>query len=314
MCCVIPPASPAATSVSRIESSSEVLPWSTWPMIVTTGGRALRSSSASSKTGSAVSSSAALTTSTFLSNSSAITPIASSDSVCVMDAISPSCISFLITSETWTPRCSATSRTVAPEGIRIASGSTTAVVWFDSLGSGGGAPRPRLRRRRCGGGGCGAWRREACESITTRRRRPPPPPPPPGGRAPGAAAGARRRRGRARRGRCARLLAAADAGGLRALAARLGLGRCARLGRSRLRAAAAAGLACRGLLVGRRRFGAAACGRGGLPLPAPLRRRTARACASASSTVEAAALTSMPAAFSAAIRSLLETPFSLAIS
>ena len=38
MCWVMPPASPAATSVSRIASSSEVLPWSTWPMIVTTGG------------------------------------------------------------------------------------------------------------------------------------------------------------------------------------------------------------------------------------------------------------------------------------
>ena len=33
MCCVMPPASPAVTSVSRIASSSEVLPWSTWPMI-----------------------------------------------------------------------------------------------------------------------------------------------------------------------------------------------------------------------------------------------------------------------------------------
>ena len=41
MCWVMPPASPAATSVSRIASSSDVLPWSTWPMIVTTGGRAL---------------------------------------------------------------------------------------------------------------------------------------------------------------------------------------------------------------------------------------------------------------------------------
>ena len=39
MCWVMPPASPAATSVSRIASSSEVLPWSTWPMMVTTGGR-----------------------------------------------------------------------------------------------------------------------------------------------------------------------------------------------------------------------------------------------------------------------------------
>ena len=45
MCWVMPPASPAATSVSRIASSSEVLPWSTWPMIVTTGGRSTRSAS-----------------------------------------------------------------------------------------------------------------------------------------------------------------------------------------------------------------------------------------------------------------------------
>ena len=43
MCWVMPPASPATTSVSRIASSSDVLPWSTWPMIVTTGGRSTRS-------------------------------------------------------------------------------------------------------------------------------------------------------------------------------------------------------------------------------------------------------------------------------
>ena len=48
MCCVIPPASPAATSVSRMASSSDVLPWSTWPMIVITGGRSISSSSLSS--------------------------------------------------------------------------------------------------------------------------------------------------------------------------------------------------------------------------------------------------------------------------
>ncbi len=38
MCWVMPPNSPATTSVSRIASSSFVLPWSTWPMTVTTGG------------------------------------------------------------------------------------------------------------------------------------------------------------------------------------------------------------------------------------------------------------------------------------
>ena len=39
MCWVMPPASPLTTLVWRIASSSEVLPWSTWPMMVTTGGR-----------------------------------------------------------------------------------------------------------------------------------------------------------------------------------------------------------------------------------------------------------------------------------
>ena len=39
MCCVMPPASPATTLAWRIESSSVVLPWSTWPMTVTIGAR-----------------------------------------------------------------------------------------------------------------------------------------------------------------------------------------------------------------------------------------------------------------------------------
>ena len=39
MCCVMPPASPLATRARRMLSSSEVLPWSTWPITVTTGGR-----------------------------------------------------------------------------------------------------------------------------------------------------------------------------------------------------------------------------------------------------------------------------------
>ena len=59
MCCVIPPASVSTTAAWRIASSSVVLPWSTWPMIVTTGGRGARSSSASSKTSGSSSSSAA---------------------------------------------------------------------------------------------------------------------------------------------------------------------------------------------------------------------------------------------------------------
>ncbi len=42
MCCVMPPASPAATLALRMTSSSEVFPWSTWPMTVTTGARGTR--------------------------------------------------------------------------------------------------------------------------------------------------------------------------------------------------------------------------------------------------------------------------------
>ena len=47
MCCVIPPASPSATLSERIASRSEVLPWSTWPITVTTGARGNSTSSAS---------------------------------------------------------------------------------------------------------------------------------------------------------------------------------------------------------------------------------------------------------------------------
>ena len=133
MCWVMPPASPATTSVSRIASSSEVLPWSTWPMIVTTGGRSIRSSSASSNTGSTSTSSAAWTISICLSNSSASTWIASSESVCVSVAISPSDISFLITSGTATPRYSATSLTVEPELTRIRSVASIAAVSIGAI-------------------------------------------------------------------------------------------------------------------------------------------------------------------------------------
>ena len=133
MCWVIPPASPATTSVSRMASSRDVFPWSTWPMIVTTGGRSTRSSSASSNTGSASTSSAAWTISISLRNSSASTPIASSESVWVSVAISPRLISFLITSGTGTPSDSAASLTVEPELMRMTS---TAVATEGSWGSG----------------------------------------------------------------------------------------------------------------------------------------------------------------------------------
>lgn len=42
MCCVMPPASEAATWLFRRLSSRVVFPWSTCPMMVTTGGRGTR--------------------------------------------------------------------------------------------------------------------------------------------------------------------------------------------------------------------------------------------------------------------------------
>ena len=39
MCWVMPPTSPSVILLSRMASSRVVLPWSTWPRIVTTGGR-----------------------------------------------------------------------------------------------------------------------------------------------------------------------------------------------------------------------------------------------------------------------------------
>ena len=133
MCWVMPPASPAATSVSRTASSSEVLPWSTWPMIVTTGGRSTRSSSASSNTGSSSSSSSEWTISMSLLNSDASTSMVSSGSVWVSVLSSPSAISFFITSGVETPRYSATSLTVEPELMRMTS-STTARCGRTRLG------------------------------------------------------------------------------------------------------------------------------------------------------------------------------------
>ena len=96
MCCVIPPASVATTEVSRIASSSEVLPWSTWPMIVTTGGRAVRSSAESSKTSGSSSSSAACLIVISRSTSTAISSTSSSESDCVIWTMLPRPIMILM--------------------------------------------------------------------------------------------------------------------------------------------------------------------------------------------------------------------------
>ena len=72
MCWVIPPLSDFTTFDLRIRSSSEVLPWSTWPRMVITGGRSTRSASSSTICSTSTSSSAAVTISIFRSNFFAI--------------------------------------------------------------------------------------------------------------------------------------------------------------------------------------------------------------------------------------------------
>ena len=160
MCWVIPPASLSATAVSRIASSSVVLPWSTWPMIVTTGGRGARSSSTSSKASGSSSSSAACLIVTSRSTSVAISCTASSESVWVMVTISPRPIMILMICETGIPSALERSLTDTPEGT-----VTGPVGWTISRGClGGAAARSRA-----------AWRwsrgRWPTPSITTRRLR-----------------------------------------------------------------------------------------------------------------------------------------------
>ena len=115
MCCVIPPASVSTTAVSRIASRSEVLPWSTWPMIVTTGGRGWRSFSSSTNS-SGSSSSAACLMMISRSTSAAISSTASSESDWVICTISPSPIMILMICAAGIPSACERSRTVTPDG------------------------------------------------------------------------------------------------------------------------------------------------------------------------------------------------------
>ena len=123
MCCVMPPASPAATPVWRMASSSDVLPWSTWPMTVTTGGRVFRSSSRSWYT--TAYSSSGDTTRTLRPMSSAMSLIRSSGIDCVSVSTWPSMNSRLMTSLGCTPMASANLDTVAPWGTSTTESSST---------------------------------------------------------------------------------------------------------------------------------------------------------------------------------------------
>ena len=98
MCCVMPPASPLTTLVLRMASSSEVLPWSTWPMMVTTGGRDSRCSSVSIWPMKPSSTSASDTRLGVWPNSVTISSAVSASITSLILCISPCVISSLMTS------------------------------------------------------------------------------------------------------------------------------------------------------------------------------------------------------------------------
>ena len=185
---VMPPASPAATSVWRMRSSSVVLPWSTWPRTATTGGRstmflascpwttcctlerALGRSTAPAASTSASSSSSvsAVGHLTATPSSSPRMTAVSWSIVCVIGAMMPYCIRILIKSIGLRCISVARSRTV------MAASTVT------SLGSGAltaGAATPRCSSGLAGARFCGG--RFCCGRFCWGRLPPLPPPPPP---------------------------------------------------------------------------------------------------------------------------------------
>ena len=141
MCWVMPPASPAATSVERMESSSEVLPWSTWPMTVTTGARGVICAASSATSNRPSSTSASDTRRTLWPISSAISCAVSASITSLIFNIWPCCISRRITS---TAR---SDMRLARSEIVIASGMVTSRTSF-SFGSSEAWPLSRCVRRR----------------------------------------------------------------------------------------------------------------------------------------------------------------------
>ena len=136
MCCVIPPNSRSATLVVRMASSSEVLPWSTWPMTVTTGGRGRRWVGSASSSSRISPSSDRTSTSKWNRSATSRAAVASSTSLTV--AMTPSSSSALITSTDFRRMAAASSPTVTD------SGSLTSSRLISCGGSGmpGGATGP----------------------------------------------------------------------------------------------------------------------------------------------------------------------------
>ena len=118
MCWVMPPASPETTLVLRMASSSEVLPWSTWPMMVTTGGRGMQLAGVVPEAWTITSSTSdSETRLTRWPNSSTISAAVSASMVWFCVAMMPFCIRVLTTAATRSAMRLASSCTVIASGI-----------------------------------------------------------------------------------------------------------------------------------------------------------------------------------------------------
>ena len=117
MCWVMPPASWLATSVLRKASRSEVLPWSTWPITVTTGGRGRSEASSSGPPLMPSSTSAAETRLDLWPNSSTTNSAVSASMVWLMVAITSILMSALTTSTPLSAMRFASSWTVMVSGM-----------------------------------------------------------------------------------------------------------------------------------------------------------------------------------------------------
>src|SRR5262245_62165319 len=137
MCCVMPPNSFSATLDFRIASRSDVLPWSTLPITVTTGGRTAGCAGSTSSSSTTSPSTERISTSTLNLSATSFAAVGSSSSLTV--AITPSSTSALITSPDLRRIFSASSPTVTDSGTRISSRLTSAGGGGVSIATAAGA-------------------------------------------------------------------------------------------------------------------------------------------------------------------------------
>ena len=142
MCWVMPPASPKATRVRRIWSSNEVLPWSTWPMTVTTGARGSCGASLCSAFSRKTSGSLSLAANARCPNSSTTIIAVSWSSTWLMVTIDPIFIRVLITSVALTAILCASSATEMVSGTCTSCTTASVGAWKACADSDSALPRP----------------------------------------------------------------------------------------------------------------------------------------------------------------------------